>query len=82
MDRIRWFYNFSYIYNNPVIWNVLGCLKMFLEKVELSWHDDDEKYVRYEEDLKKWELNKTHIRETEEERELSENDVREENKKD
>ena len=48
-----------------------GCLKVFLEKIELSWKDDDdEKYVRYEEDLEKWELNKTQIREREEEREL------------
>ena len=59
-----------------------GCLKVFLEKIELSWKDDDdEKYVRYEEDLEKWELNKTQIREREEERELKKN-IRKGNKKD
>ena len=59
-----------------------GCLKVFLEKIELSWKDDDdEKYVRYEEDLEKWELNKTQIREREEERELKKKE-RKQNKKD
>ena len=36
---------------------VWGCLKMFLDKTELSWNNTDEKYERYEDDLEKWELN-------------------------
>ena len=48
---------------------VWGCLKMFLDKTELSWNNTDEKYDRYEEDLEKWELNKIQIRERVEKRE-------------
>ena len=52
--------------------------------MEFTWKgDDDEKYVRYEEDLKKWELNKNigkevYEPETEEERVLREKNEREE----
>ena len=48
---------------------VWGCLKMFLDKTELSWNNTDEKYDRYEEDLEKWELNKIQIQESLEKRE-------------
>ena len=60
-----------------------GCLKMFLEKIGLSWNNTDEKYERYEDDLEKWELNqnigkKVYEPETEEERVLREQNEREE----
>jgi hypothetical protein len=63
-----------------MIW---GCLKMFLDKTELSWNNTDEKYERYEEDLEKWKLNqnigkKVYEPETEEERVLREKNEREE----
>ena len=69
-----------------------GVLKIFLEKIGLSWSDewsdDTRKYERYEDDLEKWELNKNTGKkvyepepETEEERVLREQNEREEQEK-
>ena len=64
-----------------------GVLKIFFEKIGLSWSDewsdDTRKYERYEDDLEKWELNKNtgkkvYEPETEEERVLREQNEREE----
>jgi hypothetical protein len=71
---------FLIIFFYGMIW---GCLKMFLDKTELSWNNTDEKYERYEQDLEKWELNqnigkKVYEPETEEERVLREQNEKEE----
>ena len=37
---------------------IYWCLKEFLDRIGITWYNDNRKYKRYEDDLEEWKLNK------------------------